>query len=114
MKRLVVVLALALACSGSDEGVGLEGDRAGSQFLGISNRSSHTLIRLQLAEPGTGVWGDDQLAGPMEPDGLDFEFQVPCDVYDVKLVDADANECVLEELDLCVARWVVTDGTCDW
>ena len=36
---------------------------------------------------------------------------IPCDTYDVKLVDEDGDECVVEEVDICGSAegWVITN-----
>ena len=79
----------------------------------ISNKSQWSIHHLYLSSVDTNEWGPDQLGDEViESGGGKFTLtDVPCDAYDVKLVDEDGDECVVNAVPLCVDdnRWVITD-----
>jgi hypothetical protein len=58
-------------------------------------------------------WGPDQLGKDViKAKGGSYKLtDIACDTWDVKLVDEDGDECVVEEVDLCRedATWKLTN-----
>jgi hypothetical protein len=107
-QTIPLLLALLLAA-------GAAGARDGKLDARVTvvNQSAWTIHELYLSSTDDGEWGPDQL-GPTvaiasgERHTLE---RIPCDTYDVKLVDDDGDECVVAGVALCgaSATWVVTD-----
>jgi len=77
----------------------------------ITNRTDWTLHDFYLSSSGEDTWGPDQLGDDVIKSGESFTLaEVPCDKYDVKLVDEDAQECILGKVDICgeAQEWVIT------
>jgi hypothetical protein len=79
----------------------------------ISNQSSWQIHELYISSVDTEEWGPDQLGEKVI--GTDEEFtlhSIPCDAYDVRLVDEDGDECVVNAVALCADKdaWVIQDS----
>ena len=79
----------------------------------IRNDSQWSIHNLYLSSVDTEEWGPDQLGDEViESGGGKFTLtDIPCDAYDIKLVDEDGDECVINAIALCVddGAWVITD-----
>jgi hypothetical protein len=79
----------------------------------IQNDSQWSIHNLYLSDVDSEEWGPDQLGDEViESGGGKFTLtDIPCDAYDVKLVDEDGDECVVNAIALCVDKgnWVITD-----
>jgi hypothetical protein len=78
----------------------------------VVNHSDWEIHHFFLSPTEQDKWGPDQLGDDVI--GTDEKFslnQIPCDTYDVKLVDEDGDECVVEEVDICggAAKWTITN-----
>lgn len=78
----------------------------------VVNHSDWEIHYFYLSPVDDESWGPDQLSKHVI--GPDEEFtltHIPCDVYDVKLVDEDGDECVVPEVELCADsdEWVITN-----
>ena len=78
----------------------------------IDNQSSWHIYEFYLSSVYDDDWGPDQLGGDiLEVDGRFTLRSVPCDDYDVLLVDEDGDECIVSDVDICARRdyWVIDD-----
>jgi hypothetical protein len=79
----------------------------------IKNKSQWEIHHLFLSATTESEWGPDQLGDNIiSAEGGTFLLKnIPCDSYDVKLVDEDGDECVVEDVDLCGSSegWVITN-----
>jgi hypothetical protein len=79
----------------------------------VVNRSLWSIYQLYLSPSSSSSWGDDQLGSSVITNsGGTFSLSsIPCDSYDVKLVDEDGDVCVVTEVPLCGGseEWVITD-----
>ena len=79
----------------------------------VVNRSLWAIHELYLSSTDENEWGPDQLGSETVINtGGDFTInRIPCDTYDVKLVDEDGDECVVGGVALCAGsdRWEITD-----
>jgi hypothetical protein len=78
----------------------------------IINQSHWSIHHLYLSTSDDQEWGDDQLGEDVLDKGDSFTItDIPCDVYDVKVVDEDGDECVIEAAKLCNdnSYWKITD-----
>ena len=78
----------------------------------IVNKSDWEIHHLFLSSTEDEEWGPDQLGDDVI--GTDESFllrNIPCDSYDVKLVDEDDDECVVEDVDICGGseQWTITN-----
>lgn len=76
------------------------------------NRSSWDIYEIYLSAVDEDEWGPDQLEEGILESGASFLlYGIPCDDYDVLLIDEDGDDCVLEDVDLCgdSEEWVITD-----
>ncbi len=77
----------------------------------IVNKTEWTLHHFFLSSTENEEWGPDQLGEEViETNGSFTLTDVPCDSYDVKLVDEAGDECVVTEVDICggAEQWVIT------
>jgi len=79
----------------------------------IENQSHWAITELFLAPLDGSGWGEAQLgANDRIGSGRSLEIGgIDCDSYDMLLVDEAGDECIIENVDLCVAeaKWVVRD-----
>jgi hypothetical protein len=72
--------------------------------LTIVNESDYDLIELRLAPIDSGVWGPNELGrDPLYAGGDSITLGgIPCDTYDILIVDDLGAECVLRDRSLCL------------
>ena len=78
----------------------------------IINQSKWEIHHIYLSPSGNDEWGPDQLEDEILTKGDSLTLTgISCDLYDVKVVDEDGDECVIEEADLCGdhSYWKITD-----
>lgn len=78
----------------------------------IQNDSSWDIHEMYLSSTEDEKWGADQLGEQVIGGDESFKLHgIPCDDYDVKLVDEDGDECVVEGVSLCADSdaWVIDD-----
>ncbi len=108
MKKAALCLAAAMVCSFAFT----SGAAARNANVTVHNDSKWEIHNFFLAPSESDEWGPDQLGDEIVENGGKFTLnQIPCDTYDVKLVDEDGDECVVTEVDICGGSddWVVTD-----
>lgn len=74
------------------------------------NRTSWDIYELYISSVDERDWGPDQLEdGILESGGSFLLYGIPCDDYDVLLIDEDGDECIVEDVDLCgdSEEWVI-------
>jgi hypothetical protein len=77
----------------------------------VVNQSDWEIHQFFLSPADTEEWGEDQLSESVIGKGDSFQLtDIPCDTYDVKLVDEDADECVVGSVDICGGKgtWTIT------
>ena len=77
----------------------------------VTNRTEWEIHELYLSSSADGNWGPDQLGEDVI--GKDESFTIlgiPCDDYDVKIVDEDGDECIVAKVDICGdnQEWAIT------
>ena len=85
---------------------------ADNSVIHIKNRSDWEIHHFFLSPTDKNRWGPDQLGNRVIETGGSFELhKVPCDTYDVKLVDEDGDECEITAVDICASKegWVITN-----
>lgn len=105
MKRLALVALVALAACGTDPDT--------DSTLTIENRSSFTFIAIHLSPTTSVSWGPDLLGSEVMAPGDKLELRdIACDAYDIRVVDEDNDECILDSVDLCLdnAVWRIDDA----
>ena len=78
----------------------------------IANRSEWTLTHFFLSPVDEDEWGPDQLGEEVIKKGESFTLsEVPCDLWDLKIIDEEGDECLLTGIDLCgeEATWELTN-----
>ena len=78
----------------------------------IVNQSKWEIHHLFLSSSDDEEWGLDQLEDSILVKGDSILItDIPCNTYDVKVVDEDGDECVIEQADLCrdSSYWKITD-----
>ena len=77
----------------------------------IVNKSDWRLQEFYLSPADADDWGPDQLKEDVIESGEAFTLtSIPCDSWDVKLVDEDGDACVVEAVDICGGggTWTIT------
>lgn len=78
----------------------------------IVNRSAWDIHQLFLSPVDEEEWGEDQLGDEVIVSGGRYTLtDIPCDAYDVRLVDEDEDVCVVTAVALCAGKdaWVIDD-----
>ena len=78
----------------------------------VINQSKWEIHHLYLSSTTEKEWGPDQLGDETIAKGETFTLtKIDCDDYDIKVVDEDGDECVVEEVNLCGddTVWKITD-----
>lgn len=78
----------------------------------VINQSKWEIHHLYLSSSENEEWGPDQLGEHVLTKGDSFTLtKIPCDTYDIKVVDEDGDECVIEQVELCRdnSYWKITD-----
>jgi hypothetical protein len=76
----------------------------------IQNKSDWAIHELYLSAVDEDKWGPDQLGKQTIESGESFLLEnVPCNSYDIKLVDEAADECVIQGVEICDEHqtWVI-------
>ncbi len=103
LRALVAALGLTFA------GAAVAADTSN---VSLTNESSWVITELYLSAVDVSEWGPDQLGEQVIGSGTSFEISgVPCDVYDVRLVDEDGDVCVVGGVKLCGgdSAWKIGD-----
>ena len=78
----------------------------------IINQSKWEIHHIYLSSHDDDNWGEDQLEDDILAKGQSLTLtNIDCDDYDIKVVDEDGDECVIEEASLCGddSYWKITD-----
>jgi hypothetical protein len=110
--RRIATASLAFALVLGASAASAKGNKLDSKIT-VVNQSMWAIHELYLSSTDESEWGPDQL-GPTTVIGTGEQFQlnrIPCDSYDVRLVDEDGDECVVGGVPLCADSdtWVITD-----
>lgn len=102
-------LCLALVC-----GIlfAADANAARKSDVTVHNDSDFAILHFFLSSSADDEWGPDQLGDHVIKNGGSFTLTgIPCDEYDVKLVDEDGDECIVEAVDVCGEddEWLITD-----
>lgn len=108
MRSVIVVLGVAASLAlGSVVSAG-----SLDSAVKIVNESAWDIHQLYLSSVDEEEWGPDQLGEQVIESGDSFELNgIPCDAYDVRIVDEDGDECVVSAVALCGDKdaWVIDD-----
>jgi hypothetical protein len=105
----VALLGLATLVVPSNAHAATKGKKA---TVKIVNKSDWEIHHFYLSSTDDDDWGPDQLGDDVISTGESFLLkQIPCDSYDVKLVDEDDDECEVEDVDICggAESWTITN-----
>jgi hypothetical protein len=78
----------------------------------IINQSKWEIHNVFLSSTADDRWGPDQLEDEILAKGDSLTLtNIACDTYDIKIVDEDGDECIIEEVELCDddSYWKITD-----
>ena len=105
-KLVLGVLFVSMLLVGGSQALAAE-----TATVTVTNSSDWAIMHFFLSPADSNHWGPDQLGQGVIKTGGSFKLNnIPCDSYDVKLVDEDGDQCVVGGVDLCAAsdHWVIT------
>lgn len=108
MNKYTRLLAAAVAVLAVPAAVASDND---SKVV-LVNKSAWAIHQLYFSPTSQREWGPDQLGDHTIENGDTFTLSgVPCGAYDVRLVDEDGDECIVEDVGLCADKdkWTITD-----
>lgn len=114
---LASTLALA-ACGGAPvatqtPGGGTNNDGAGNVgTIALQNKSAYDIHSIQLSPYDHAAWGGNLIEGDVLMHGESAQLAVfDCKKYDLRMVDDENVECVIEDIDLCFEdkSWTIDD-----
>ena len=82
-----------------------------AEFM-IDNKSDWDIHHLYLSSTDEEQWGPDQLGNKVLASGTSFTLHsIPCDKYDMKVVDNDGDACVIPDITMCKdhTHWNLTN-----
>lgn len=98
---VILMLAFALPTFAGEKG-----------SVKIINQSKWEIHHIYFGSTSERTWGDDYLGEEVLSKGDSLTLTgVECGDYDIKVVDEDGDECIIEEVSLCGedAYWKITD-----
>jgi hypothetical protein len=84
----------------------------GKATVKVINQSKWEIHHVFISPTEQEEWGPDQIGENVLGKGQSFTIHsIPCDTYDIKVVDEDGDECIIEAVELCGqnAYWKITD-----
>ena len=111
---LASTLLLGAACGGGGDGEVVVDDP--DSTLLVVNESDFVIEEIYITHVDASGWGPDLTGGDvLFPEEEMLLTDIPCDFYDVLMVDETGLECEVLDVDLCFddATWVITNNTCD-
>jgi hypothetical protein len=79
----------------------VEPQRGSGEFM-IVNKSRFTIYQLYLSPSANRRWGKDQLGRKVIKPGDSYTLnRIPCNLYDIKVVDQDGDACEIREVSMC-------------
>jgi hypothetical protein len=79
----------------------------------VVNKSLWAIHEMYFSPTDETEWGEDQLGDTTIETGEQFTLTgLPCDKWDVRVVDEDGDECVIGGVTLCedTDEWVINDS----
>jgi len=79
----------------------------------VVNNSQWAIHEMYFSPTDETEWGEDQLGDTTIEIGEQFTLTgIPCDEWDVRVVDEDGDECVIEGVGLCADtdKWVINES----
>jgi hypothetical protein len=119
MQRLSIILALGLAaCGGKPVATQTPGgggtDGTGNVgTIALHNASRYDIYSIQLSPSDHPAWGGNLIDGDVLMHGEDAHLAVfDCKKYDLRMVDDENVECVIDDIDLCFEdkKWDINDA----
>ena len=81
---------------------GLASGATAASFVELTNESAWAIHELYVSTVSDEEWGPDQMRDQIIETGGTFRLSgIPCDDYDVRIVDEDGDACVLREVTMC-------------
>jgi len=108
--RKLQLLSLAIVVAAI--GLAAPAQAAKKARIKIINQSKWEIHHLYLSPTTEEKWGPDQLGDEVVGTNESFTLtSIECDDYDIRVVDEDGDECVIEDVHLCgdASVWRITD-----
>jgi hypothetical protein len=110
MKKIHALLLVAVLCL--SVGALPASAKGAKSTIKVINQSKWEIHHLYLSPSRSNHWGEDLLGEDILEKGDQITLtDIACDHYDIKVVDEDGDECVIENESLCgdKAFWKITD-----
>jgi hypothetical protein len=107
----LAALAMALGAFASMPRQSSAQPQGNAEFM-IENKSDWDIHHLYLSSTDENEWGPDQLGNNVLESGESFTLHsIPCDKYDIKVVDNDGDACVIAGITMCKdhTHWNLTN-----
>lgn len=108
VKRALVAGVVAVVGTASVTAMAADKKKASVKVV---NQSDWSIDKLFMSPVNESKWGPDQFGDEVVEKGETFTLtDVPCDTWDVKLVDEDGDVCIVEDVDICASSetWTIT------
>ena len=115
MLKFALVVGLA-ACGGAPQATQTPGGGTGDPGLGslaLHNASHYDIYSIQLSPTDHVQWGGNLIQGDVLMHGEDAKVAVyDCKKYDLRMIDDENVECVIDDIDLCLEdkKWTIDDS----
>ncbi|MBA3503066.1 MAG: hypothetical protein H0T65_22075 [Deltaproteobacteria bacterium] len=118
MQRLSIILIALAACGGkpvatqTPAGGGTDGT-GNVGTMALHNASKYDIYSIQLSPSDQVAWGANLIEGDVLMHGEDAQLAVfDCKKYDLRMIDDENVECVIDDIDLCFEdkKWTINDS----
>jgi hypothetical protein len=110
MKKIAFALVLLVTLIVAGAAVAKDKKKAPSWWhssVTVENHSDYAIHHLYFTPANSLSWGKDQLGSDvLFPNEQATLKGLECDVYDLKFVDDEGDECIVEDIDLCLEKAV--------
>ena len=74
----------------------------GGSSINFVNQTLWTITYLHMSSTSQNSWGPDRLGSSVISPGSSFRISgLPCDSYDLKLIDEDSDVCIVNNMRVC-------------
>lgn len=82
--------------------------------LVVRNQCTVPITEIHVAAVGTTAWGANLISATALAPGASLTVNVPCDQYDVLLIDQAGEQLTLHNVNLCAsnADWILSSNAC--
>lgn len=88
-------------CDDDNKDCNGNGNGSGVAVVRVENQSGFAIKEVHVASVGSTAFGANLVSSSVLASGGSATLAVPCGRYDMQLIDAAGQQCILHDVDLC-------------